>query len=143
MDEGKARGSLTLKGFEKEVEVNGEKYTVKVIDGEAVEEDRDGRKLLRIKITAEVGGVRSDYVMTYGRYGKLNAAVGRAYVRADGEADAERFLALIKALTGKEPNVYRMKDGRIVIECYREHLDGLRRYTELADTIEKWLEGNM
>jgi len=69
VDEGKARGSLTLKGFEKEVEVNGEKYTVKVIDGEAVEEDRDGRKLLRIKITAEVGGVRSDYVMTYGRYG--------------------------------------------------------------------------
>jgi hypothetical protein len=32
--------------------VNGEKYKVKVIDGEAVEEDRGGRKLLRIKITA-------------------------------------------------------------------------------------------
>jgi hypothetical protein len=36
-----------------------------------------------------------------------------------------------------------MKNGKIRIECYREHLDGLRRYTELADTIEKWLEGNM
>ncbi len=54
--EGKARGSLTLKDFEKEVEVNGEKYKVKVIDGEAVEEDRNGRKLLRIRITA--GGRR-------------------------------------------------------------------------------------
>ncbi len=120
---------------------------MKVIDGEAVEEDRGGRKLLRVKITAEVGDVRSDYVMTYGRYGKLNAAVGRAYVRTDApdgrEADAERFSALIKVLTGKKPNVYRMRDGRIVIECYREHLDGLRRYTELANTIEKWLKGNM
>jgi hypothetical protein len=38
-----SRGSLTLKGFEKEVEVNGEKHKVKVIDGEAVEEDRDGK----------------------------------------------------------------------------------------------------
>ncbi len=48
---------------------------MKVIDGEAVEEEQNGRKLLRIKITAEVGDVRSDYVMTYGRYEKLNAAV--------------------------------------------------------------------
>jgi hypothetical protein len=116
---------------------------VKVIDGEAVEEDRNGRKLLRIKITAEADCVRRDYVVTYGRYGRNNVAVGFATARADGEADAERFSALIKALTGKEPNVYRMKDGRIIIKCYREHLDGLRRYTELANTIEKWLEGNV
>ena len=78
---------------------------------------------------------------------KNDAARGYAYVRADApggrEADAERFAAVIKALTGKEPRIRRMKDGTIVIECYREHLDGLRRYTELADTIEKWLEGNM
>ncbi len=57
VDEGKARGSLMLKGFEKEVEVDGEKYKVKVIDGEAVEEDRGGKKLLRIKITAEMDSV--------------------------------------------------------------------------------------
>jgi hypothetical protein len=43
IEEGKERGSLTLKGFEKEVEVNGKKYKVKVIDGEAVEEGRGGR----------------------------------------------------------------------------------------------------
>jgi hypothetical protein len=52
IEEGRSRGSLTLKGFEKEVEVDGEKYKVKVRDGEAVEKDRGGRKLLRIKITA-------------------------------------------------------------------------------------------
>jgi len=141
--EGKARGSLTLKGFEMEVEVNGEKYKVKVIDGEAVEEDRDSRKLLRIRITAEVDRVRRDYVVTYGRYGRNNAAVGFATARADPdgrEADAERFSALIKALTGEEPGVYRMKNGKIIIKCYREHLDGFMRFAELADAIARWLE---
>jgi hypothetical protein len=124
--------------------VNGEKYKVKVRGGEAVEEDRDGRKLLRIKITAEVGGVRSDYVMTYGRYGKDNAAVGRAYASAKApggrEADAERFTAVIKAITGKEPKVYQRSDGKIEIVCGGEHLDGFMRYAELADAIERWLE---
>jgi hypothetical protein len=138
VDEGMSRGSLTLKGFEVEVEVDGEKYMVKVIDGEAVEEDRGGRKLLRIKITAEVGGVRSDYVMTYGRYGKHNATLGFAYARA--EADAERLAAVIKALTGKEPRIHRMKDGRTMIECYGGHLEGFKQYVELADAIVKWLE---
>ena len=42
---------------------------MKVIDGEAVEEGRGGRKLLRIKITAEVDGVSSEYTITYGRRG--------------------------------------------------------------------------
>jgi hypothetical protein len=143
IDEGKARGSLTLKGFEKEVEVNGEKHKVKVIDGEAVEEDRGGRKLLRIRITAEVGGVRSEYAITYGRYSR-NKAVGYAYAKADApggrEADAERFAAVIKALTGREPGVYLRSDGRIMMECYEGHLEGFMRYAELADDIEEWLE---
>jgi hypothetical protein len=144
IEEGKARGSLTLKGFEKRIEVGSKEYLVKVIGGEAVEEDRGGRKLLRIKITAEVGGVRHDYTITYGRRGKNNAAVGRAYARADApggrEAEAERYSALIKALTGKEPRVIKRSDGRIDIICGREHLDGFMRYAELADAIEKWLE---
>jgi hypothetical protein len=143
IEEGKARGSLKLEDFEMEVEVNGKKYKVKVIGGEAVEEGRGGRKLLRIRITAEVGDVRSDYVMTYGRYGRNNAAVGFATARADPdgrEADAERFSALIKALTGEEPGVYRMKNGKIIIKCYREHLDGFMRFAELVDAIARWLE---
>jgi len=123
IEEGEARGSLTLKGFEKRVEVGGKEYLVKVIGGEAVEEDRGGRKLLRIKITAEVGGVRHDYTITYGRRGRNNAAVGRAYAKADApggrEADAERYSALIKALTGKEPRVIERSDGRIDIICGR------------------------
>jgi len=133
-----------MKGFEKEVEVNGEKYKVKVIDGEAVEEDRNGRKLLRIKITAEVDGVRSEYAITYGRYGSNNAAKGFAYARGDApevkETDAERFSALIKALTGKEPRIRRRSDGTIELERYEGHLEGFMRYKELADAMKRWLE---
>jgi 23S rRNA pseudoU1915 N3-methylase RlmH len=152
VEEGKAWGALKLKDFEKKVEVNGKTYVVKVIGGEAVEEDRDGRKLLRIKITAEVGRVEGghivdrverEYTITYGRYDR-NAAKGSATARANApggrEADAERFSALIKALTGREPRIYRMKDGRIKIECYEGHLEGFMRYAELADAIERWLE---
>ena len=117
---------------------------VKVIGGEAVEEGRGGRKLLRIKITAEVDGVRHEYVMTYGRHGADNAAVGRAYASVDApdgrEADAERFVAVVKALTGREPKVYCMKDGTIILKCYGEHLKGFMRYIELADAVVRWLE---
>jgi hypothetical protein len=153
IEKGKARGSLKLEDFEKKVEVNGKTYIVKVKGGEAVEEDRDGKKLLRLKIRAEVGRVEGEhtivdrvvheYAMTFSRRTD-NAAIGRAYARADApggrEADAERYSALVKALTGEEPRVYRMKDGKIMIECYEGHLEGFARYAELADDIEKWLE---
>jgi len=43
VEEGKARDSLTLKGFVKEVEVDGRRHVVKVIDGGAVEESRAAR----------------------------------------------------------------------------------------------------
>jgi hypothetical protein len=144
IEEGKAWSSLTLERFEKWVEVNGKTYFVKVKGGEAVEEDRDGRKLLRIRITAEVGGVRSEYTITYSRRGAGNAAVGYAYVRADApevrEADAERFSALVKALTGEEPKIRRRSDGTIEIICGRKHLEGFKRFAELADAIERWLK---
>ncbi len=99
---------------------------------------------MRLKITAEVGGVRSDYTITYGRYRRNNAAVGFATAKADApggrETDAERFSALIKALTGKEPRIHKRNNGAVEIMCDREHLDGFMRYTELADAIVRWLE---
>jgi hypothetical protein len=91
-----------------------------------------------------VDGVRSEFEITFGRYGRDNAALGRTYARADApggrEAGAKRFSALIKALTGREPKVYRMKDGKIKIECYEGRLEGFMRYTELADVVARWLE---
>jgi hypothetical protein len=72
------------------------------------------------------------------------AAKGFAYASADSpddkEADAERLAAVVKALAGEEPKIRRMKDGRIMIECGREHLDGFKRYAELTDAIARWLE---
>ncbi len=145
IEEGKARGSLTLKGFEKEVEVEGRRHVVKVVGWSAeLKESQSGKKLLRIRITAEVDRVRSDYEITYSRSKTDNAAVGRAYARADApggrKADAERYSALIKALTGREPGVYHMKNGKIIIKFYREHLEGFKHYAELANIIERWLE---
>jgi len=153
IEKGKERSSQTLENFEEWVEVNGKTYFVKATGwGAEIEEGRDGRKLLRIKITVEVGRVEGEhiedrvereYTITFSRHRKLNTAEGRAYARADApggrEADAERLVAVIKALTGKEPRVYRRKNG-IEIVCGREHLEGFMRYTELADAIEEWLE---
>jgi hypothetical protein len=139
VEEGRSRGSLKLEDFEKKVEVEGREHMVKVLGGGAeFDVGRSGKLLLRIRITAEVDGVRGEYTITFGRRGRNNAAVGFAVARA--ETDAERLAALIKALTGVKPRVYRMKDGTIIIECGREHLDGFARYAELADAIEKWLE---
>ncbi len=139
--EGKERGSLKLEGFKKEVEVDGKKYVVNIISGGAeFDEGRSGKNLLRIKITAEVDGVRNEYEITFGRYGRNK---GRAYARADApggrEADAERLAAVIETLTGVKPRVYRRKDGQIEIVCTGAHLEGFRRFAELADAIEKWL----
>jgi len=144
VEEGRTRRSLKLEGLEKEVEVDGRKHAVKVIGWSAeFDEGRGGRKLLRIKITAEVDSVKSDYTITYGRYGD-NRTVGHAVARVNApggrEADAERFAAVVKAITGREPKVYRMKDGQIMMVCYEGHLEGFMRYAELADAIEKWLE---
>jgi hypothetical protein len=104
---------------------------------------QDGKTLLRIRITAEEDGVKGDYTMTFSRRGTDNAALGFAYARTDApggrETDAERFAAVVEALTGKRPRVYRMKNGKIMLECYEGHLDGFARFAELAEAIVRWL----
>ncbi len=144
IEEGMSRSSLKLEGFERVVEVGGKEYVVKVIGGGAeFDVGRSGKKLLRIKITAEVDGVRREYTITFGRYGR-NAAVGFAAARADvsggRETDAKKLSALIEALTGVKLKIRRIMDGTIVIECYGGRLEGFRRFAELADAMEKWLE---
>jgi len=90
VEEGKARGSLTLKGFEKRVEVGGREHLVRVIDGDAeLKESQGGKKLLRLRITAEVDGVRSDYTITFSS-GKINSARGRACASAKAPGGSRR-----------------------------------------------------
>ncbi len=142
---GREVGSLRLTDIKgAEVLIEGRRHVVSVIGGGAEQRSGDGKTLLRIKITAEVDGIRGEYAIAFGRYGRNNAAVGRAYARADApggrEADAERFSALIKALTGREPKMYRRSDGKIMMVCYEGHLEGLARYAELADAIRRWHE---
>ncbi len=55
------------------------------------------------------------------------------------ETDAEGLIASVEALTDVKPRIYCMKNYAITL-CNREHPDGLARYAELADAIEKWLE---
>jgi hypothetical protein len=146
IEKGRAWGSQKLERSEKWVEVSGKTYVVKVIGGGAeIEESRRGKKLLRLKITAEVGRVEGgqivdpvvrEYTITYIRHGGNNAAVAYAYAEVD---DAERLAAVVEALTGKKPRTRRMKNGKIKIECYREHLEGFTHYAELAEAIMEWL----
>ncbi len=60
----------------KEVEVDGRRHVVKVIDGGAVEEEQDDKTLLRIRITAEVDGIRRECAITFGKYGDDNETRG-------------------------------------------------------------------
>jgi len=145
VEEGKARGLFSLRDFEEEVSVDGRRRVVRVAEGGAVlEVGRGGRRFLKIWIRAEVDGVWGYYTFTYGRYKTDNMALCYAYAKAGApggrEADAERLAAVIKALTGREPRVYRMKNGAVKIECGRAHLEGFKRFAELADVIARWLE---
>jgi hypothetical protein len=131
IEEGVSRGSLRLTDVrEAEVEVGGGRYAVNVLGGGAeFDVGRSGKKLLKIRITAEVNGVRCDYEITFGRYVR-NKAEGRAYASAKApggrEADAERFAAVIKALTGEEPWIYRIGNKIMMIKASRR-LQTLRR----------------
>ncbi len=40
----------------------------------------------------------------------------------------------------EEPRIRRKSDSGIEVVYGKEHLDGFKRYAELTDAIEKWLE---
>jgi len=138
VEAGRAVGSLRL--FEVrgvEVEVGGRRHVVTVLSWDV---DWD-RHYLRIFIVAEVDGVESLYTAAF--YRVRGRVTGQAYARASApggaEADAERFAAVVKALTGIEPRMYMSKGKRPVFFLGRRHLDGFARYRELADVVMGWL----
>jgi hypothetical protein len=137
VEAGRAVGSLRLFGMSKEVEVGGRRHVVAVLSWDA---DWD-RRYLRIFIVAEVDGVEGLYTATF--YRVRGRVTGQAYARASApggaEADAERFAALVKALTGIEPKMYTAKGKRPVFFLGRRHLDGFARYRELANVVMGWL----
>ena len=51
--------------------MGGKTHVVKVVGWSAkLEKSQSGKKLLRIRITAEVDDVQRNYEITYGRYGE-------------------------------------------------------------------------
>ena len=129
VDVGMTRGSLTLNGFEKEVDGR----VVRVRGGSAWL--KDGR--LKIATEAEVDGVEVRCEVSFIKMKKGGVA---GFVRADTAEDAERIAVVIKAVTGISPTVVRMNNGAYMLRCNEKHLKALIRYAELADYIERWME---
>ena len=140
VEAGVAKGSLRLAGLVSEVRVGGRRCIVKVFGCSAAV---GASGLLHIAVSAEVGGVFSTYVFSFGRWFGNPAIRGFAYADRHAprgrEADAERLVALVAALTGKRPKVSRSKRGKIAAMLSREHLYRLVRYAELAEAVETWL----
>ncbi|MFP3169240.1 MAG: PaRep2b protein, partial [Thermoproteus sp.] len=84
VEAGRAVGSMRLADVRRvRVEADGGSHVVTVLGGGAeLDRGRSGKPLLRIRITAEVDGVRSDYMITFSRYGRKNAVVGYATAKA-------------------------------------------------------------
>jgi hypothetical protein len=136
VEEGRARGSLTLKGLKKEVWVGGRRRVVEAFGCMAAV---GGSGLLHVAVWAKVDGVEDVYVLSFGRFGRTvwGFAAAKAYAPGGKEADAERLLAVVKALTGERPKAVRR--GKIKIKLSMVHLSRLARYAELAEAVETWL----
>ena len=108
------------------------------------ENEKEPRKSkLHIEIEAEMSARAEKTPVTWRmicfRRSKDNAVMGYTTTHADapGGRDeyAKKIKTLVKAITDEEPAV-NDKGG---IDYTRRHLEGLKKYTELADVITKWL----
>jgi hypothetical protein len=137
VEAGRAVGSRRLSEVRgAEVEVGGRRRVVDVLSWDFQWSPRR----LRILMLAEVDGVERWYAATFYRVGGRVAGQAYARARAPGgaEADAERFAAVVKALTGREPKMHR-RGRRLLFFLGRAHLDGFARYAELAELVMGWL----
>jgi hypothetical protein len=138
--EGESRRSLHAEGLKTVVKIEWKGRHVEVpVEVKSIKAWEDGNKL-RIVVGAIVGGVEGQWTATFRRT-KKNAIEGYTVARVNApggrEEDAKRIIALVKALTGEEPNI-KLDKGKPVIIYTRRHLDGFKKYTEVADTIREW-----
>ena len=145
--EGESRGALSAEGLKAEVAIEWEgDHIVVPVEVRKLEAWEDEDKI-RIKVKAVVDGVEGEWVMTFFRYGRTNAVIGYTNTRDDAPGgrteDAKRIIALVKTLTGEEPNIKRDKYGKIKQIVYtRRHLEAAMKYVEIAETIKRWLSNN-
>jgi len=137
--EGESRRSLHAEGLKTIVEIEWKGRHVEVsVEVKNIKAWEDGDKL-RIVVGAIVGGVEGQWTATFRRT-KKNAIEGYTVARVNApggrEEDAKRIIALVKALTGEEPNI-KLDKGKPVIIYTRRHLNGFKKYAEVADTIRE------
>ena len=138
--EGESRRPLHTEGLKTIVEIEWKGRHVEVpVEVKNIKAWEDGDKL-RIVVEAIVGGVEGQWTATFRRT-KKNAIEGYTVARVNApggrEEDAKRIIALVKALTGEEPNI-KLDKGKPVITYTRRHLDSFKKYTEVAGTIREW-----
>jgi hypothetical protein len=77
--------------------------------------------------------------MTFYRYSKTNAVLGYTILSVKapggGDEDTRRIKALVKVLTGEEPNIDNNHER---VKYTRRHLEGLKRYAELVAIVGRW-----
>jgi len=147
---GEERGAARLVGhtFEVELETGDSNVkaeaVIKEVKSWIEENEREPRKSkLHIEIEAEISDRNTaektpvTWMMTYFRRSKDNAVMGYTTTHADapGGRDeyAKKIKTLVKTITDEEPAVNN-KGG---IDYARRHLEGIKKYTELADLITK------
>jgi hypothetical protein len=109
------------------------------------ENEKEPRKSkLHIEIEAEISARDTaektpvTWRMTYFRRSKDNAVIGYTTTRRRPRRQRrirQKIKTLVKTITDEEPAVKNKGN----IEYTRRHLEGLKKYTELADVITKWL----
>jgi hypothetical protein len=149
---GEEKGMARLVGrtFEVELEVGNRNVkadaVIKEVKSWIEENEKEPRKSkLHIEIEAEISArdtaekTPATWRMTYFRRSKDNAVMGHTTTHTDapggGDEYAKKIETLVKTITDEEPAVNN-KGG---IDYTRRHLEGLKKYTELADVITKWL----
>jgi len=136
VEEGAARGALTLTGLRREVEVEGGRHVVEIRRAEA-RIDENGK--LRIRVEAVVDGVEMEREYTFFR-GKNNRTFGIVSTQADApggrEEDLKRLKALSTVIFGEAGS--EVAGGR-ELKYTRRHLEYAMRYSEVKEAAERWL----
>jgi len=135
IEEGAARGVLTLAGLRREVEAEGGRHVVEI---RRVEARIEGGRLY-IRVEAVVDGVAVEREYTFFR-DKNNRTLGRVSTQADApggrKEDLKRLKALSTVIFGEAGNL--MAGGK-QLKYTRRHLEHAMRFKEIKEAAERWL----
>jgi len=136
IEEGAARGALTLTGLRREVEVEGEKHVVEIKRVET----RIDRGKLSIRVEAVVDGVEveREYTFTRDRDNRTSGLVSTWSAAPGGrEEDRRRLKALATVIFGEAGS--EVAGGRL-LKYTRRHLEHAMRFREVKEAAERWLQ---